>query len=120
MLEETHCEETEGPVSVREKEVLLNEAVPLKMKALRFGEGKILGLAGEPYAEIGEKIHAIPGMERAVLVASTERDHAGYIVSDRCADQDTFMAKDIAVPGDLEETIYGGIRELLEEMRWEN
>ena len=98
----------------------LNGSVPLKIQMFLVGDIAILGVAGELYADIGRKIKEISPFEKTMIITSTDRDHAGYIVSDRFFDQKTFMTKDIATPGDLEETIYSGLKRMWEAREWEH
>jgi len=106
-------------LSVVSNAALLNGSVRMKTQALLLGDIAILAYAAEIYSELGRKIINASPLEKTMLISSTDRGHAGYLVSDAKAGEDIFMTKDITVPGDLDAQLIQITEKIMKEAIYE-
>lgn len=89
--------------------------VELRMQLVILGHVAFVGMAGEPYVSIGEKMKAASPMKNTVIIAPTSRDSAEFIVSDDSADHDCFQAFSRVYPGNNDTPIVNGMLKMFDE-----
>lgn len=98
---------------------LLNGSVKMKTQALLLGDIAVLAYAAEIYSELGQKIISASPLKKTMLISSTDRGHAGYLVSDAKAGENNFMARDITVPGSLDAQLIQITKNIMKEAIYE-
>lgn len=101
VLDKIECTQVDR-LSVTSGVSLLNGHIQMKTQVLLLGDIAVLAYAAEIYSELGQKILSASPMEKTMLISSTDRSHAGYLVSDAKAGEDNFMTRDITAPGSLD------------------
>lgn len=115
VLDTTMC----SPVSkilITSGTALLNGSVQMKTQVLLLEDIAVLAYAAEIYSELGRKIIRASPLEKTMLISSTDRGHAGYLVSDAKAGEDNFMTKDITVPGNLDSQLIQITENIMKEV----
>lgn len=106
-------------LSVRSEVFLLNGSVKMKTQLLLLDDIAILAYAAEIYSELGRKILDASPLEKTMLICSTDRSHAGYLVSDAKSKEDNFMTKDITTPGGLDAQLIQITQKIMKEAIYE-
>lgn len=118
VLDKTECIQV-NRLSVTSGVSLLNDHVRMKTQVLLLGDIAVLAYAAEIYSELGQKILGASPMEKTMLISSTDRNHAGYLVSDAKAGESNFMTRDITVPGSLDTQLVRITKSIMKEAMYE-